>query len=495
MIPVSNAWREAHTETLLPEMFLEISYSSTEPGLLSDAVVGAVNGHWEDGIFESDYVAGEDRSFSYVPSMTLTFPTIRAGRLPGITIKWDFGYATRFRVQALLGTEIVAQTVVNDNTSHECAVFLNMEQYDKIVVDVLEWSSAYSGARCSELFPGIRNVYTKNDLMGFEHIQTADLLSASLPKNEITFRLRNDDNRWNPDNPTGFERYLVERQEIRLRYGMMLNGEVEWIPGGTFWLSEWDTPSNGLEATFTARDVLEFMNEEYTGIRTGTLYQIAMAAFEQADLPVRDDGGVRYVVDTVLGNYTTDLSADTNTYTIAEILQMVAHAGNCVMWQDSEGVMHIAPWSSTALDYRITKDVSYNNPEYTINKPLKSIVVSYGENSKYVVSVNDKGGVQTVENVMLNTADAAGRVANRAKEILINRKVISGEYRADVRLEVLDPIIVSSKYATNLIAVTDIRYETTGGAIRGIYSGRVISVDLRMEDRRSGEFYVGEYDS
>lgn len=495
MIPVSNAWREAHNETLLPEMFLEISYSSTEPGLLADAVIGAVNGYWEDGIFHSDYVSGEDKVFSYVPSMTLTFPTIRSGRLPGITLKWEFGWATRFRVQALLGTEIVAQTVVNDNESSVSTVFLNMEQYDKIVVDVFEWSRAYGSVYCAEFFPGIRNVYTKTDLMGFEHIQTADLLSASLPKNEITFRLRNDDNRWNPDNPTGFERYLMERQEIRLRYGMLLGDEIEWIPGGTFWLSEWDTPSNGLEATFTARDVLEFMNEEYTGTLTGTLYEIALAAFRQADLPVQDNGDVRYVVDTVLGNYTTDLSADTNTYTIAEILQMVAHAGNCVMWQDSAGVMHIAPWSSTALDYRITKDVSYNNPEYTINKPLKSIVVSYGENSKYVVSVNDKGGVQTVENGMLNTADAAGRVANRAKEILINRKVISGEYRADVRLEVLDPIIVSSKYATNLIAVTDIRYETTGGAIRGTYSGRVISVDLRMEDRRSGEFYVGEYDS
>ena len=58
---------------------------------------------------------------------------------------------------------------------------------------------------------GIEKVYTKDDLLGFEHTQSVDLLSATLPHSSIKFELRNDDGRWNPDNPKGFEKYLMEQ--------------------------------------------------------------------------------------------------------------------------------------------------------------------------------------------------------------------------------------------------------------------------------------------
>ena len=93
---------------------------------------------------------------------------------------------------------------------------------------------------------------------------------------------------------------------------------------------------------------------------------------------------------------------------------------------------------------------------------------------------------------MLMTASDATRVGKRAQEILSHRKVISGEFRADVRLDCLDPIIVTSKYASNIIAVTEVHYSTTGGAIRGKYVGRVTSIVLEPEVRYSGEYYSGE---
>ena len=37
MITVSDAWKDAHTQRLLPETFIEISYAVTEPGLQEDA--------------------------------------------------------------------------------------------------------------------------------------------------------------------------------------------------------------------------------------------------------------------------------------------------------------------------------------------------------------------------------------------------------------------------------------------------------------------------
>ena len=43
MISVSNGWKAAQNETLLPEMFVEITYEITEPGLQEKAVATGSN--------------------------------------------------------------------------------------------------------------------------------------------------------------------------------------------------------------------------------------------------------------------------------------------------------------------------------------------------------------------------------------------------------------------------------------------------------------------
>ena len=307
--------------------------------------------------------------------------------------------------------------------------------------------------------------------MSFKHSQSADLLSAALPKNEIEFKLRNEDARWNPDNPDGAERYLLERQEIELRYGLKSTDEIEWVQGGHFWLSGWHTPANGIEATFTARDALEFASAKYTGPTSGTLYDIAYAAFEQADIPNMEDGTQRWVIDDVLHEYTTSFTEEA---TIAEVLQMVAHAGGCVLCQNSRGFISISPWAKHESDYRIDGNVSYAYPEFEISKPLKAVVVSYGEDQEATVQVGTSGEVQTVDNEFITTQADALRVAQHTADVLKGRKTVSGEYRADVRMEALDTVTVQSKYAENQVVITDVEYSTTGGAFRGKYTGRVV---------------------
>ena len=535
MIPVSNGWIEAHQKTLLPETFIEITYAATDPSLQDAATVTAENKAYYSELSELIYTTdktpvkyaatenglwGLDGSFHYlttpavdpgyvsgqisdanavfsaeIPTIVISFDTIRTDIIPGLTITWSKTYnewATSFRVSAYDASSQLVSSTVTDNESLTSMIWLAMEGYSRITVEILGWSHPYHRARCEEIFLGVQSVYLKDDLMGFEHSQSVDLLSAALPKNEITFRLRNEDNRWNPDNPTGIERFLLERQELRVRYGMTVDGKTEWIKGGTFWLSEWSTPANGLEASFTARDLIEFMNEEYTGPRSGTLYDIAIAAFTQANLPTQDSGEPRYIVGSVLQNCTTDFSGEDSSYTIAQVLQMVAHAGNCVFWSDRDGIVRIEAWNNAYSGYMIDQAVSYSHPEYSFNKPLKAISVGYGDGQRAVVAIADRGEVQTVDNIMLLTREDAVRVGDRAREILQSRKTLSGEYRADLRLDVLDPIIVTSKYASNIIAVTDIRYTTTGGAFRGSYTGRVVSLALQTEEVYAGEIYVGE---
>lgn len=533
MIPVSSGWIAAHKETLLPEMFVEVIYGVTEPGLQEDASSSSSNetdfsnasqvidtadkssetyatledGLWGlDGSFSyldsptdpgyvSEALSGEDGKFSDYPTITIDFSAQHTALIPGVTITWSDAYnewATDFRVTAYNVNNEVARIDVTGNHSPISVVNVDLSTYNRITVEIMGWSLPYHRARCIEIYLGVEKVYSKSDLMKFEHSQSADLLSAALPKNSIVFDLRNDDARWNPDTPTGSEKYLMERQEIRVRYGMRVNGGIEWIKGGTFWLSEWSTPSNGMSASFTARDALEFMDEVYDGVRSGTLYDIAITALTQAALPAYDDGGERFVVDDVLKDIETDFSEDTSEYTVAQVLQMIAHAGCCVFYQDRDGIVRLEPWKEIYSGYMIEPIISYKHPEYTISKPLKAVSVHYGDENKVNLEVSPNGAVQTVENVMIRTIDDARRVAEKARDILENRKVISGDFRADVRLDALDNIIVTSKYASNVIGITDIKYSTTGGAFRGTYTGRVVSINLKPADRRSNEFYLGE---
>jgi hypothetical protein len=177
-----------------------------------------------------------------------------------------------------------------------------------------------------------------------------------------------------------------------------------------------------------------------------------------------------------------------------QVVQMAAHAGNCTIHQDRDGAVRVEPWREVYSGFMIEPRTSYNHPEYTISKPLKAVSVGYGDdNLRAVVPTTEGvGEVQTVDSEFLRTQSDALRVGKHTADLLVNRKVISGEFRADVRLDVLDNIIVSSKYASNVIAVTEVSYSTTGGAIRGKYTGRVVSISLKPSDQRSGEFYAGE---
>lgn len=536
MISVSNGWKASQNKTLLPEMFVEVTYTATEPGLQWDA---SVSGNYpenyssldqivsiEDKVSEKyatlDYGAwGLDGSYGYsdgspsnsgyvdtnystgdgsmdvspYPTITISFPERRDALIPGLTITWSDsfgGWATSFRVSAYNSTGMIAQKTITGNKSVISEVWIDLIEYTRITVEVLSWSHPYQRVRCTDIRLGIKIVYTKSDLLSYTYKQSVDLLSATLPNSEVSFSLRNDDNRWNPDNPTGSEKYLLEQQEVKVRYGMDVNGTTEWIKGGTFWISEWSTPSNGLEASFTARDTTSLMLSTYTGIRVGTLYDVAVAAFTEANLPIMDDGSLRYTVHESLKEIQTDFSEDTQDYSIAEILQMVAHAGGCVFYQDRNGAIRIEPRVDVYSGYMIEPVICYAHPEYTINKPLKSVSVRYGKDLRAVVDVDSKGEIQTIDNPLIITEEDAIRVGKTAKEILVNRKVISGEFRADMRLDALDNIIVVSKYASNVIGITDVSYSTTGSAFKGTYKGRVVSVELKSIQNYVGEIYVGE---
>lgn len=358
---------------------------------------------------------------------------------------------------------------------------------------MIDVSSAWQAAQLDYLAPEgfieisfAGSTFTKKDLLSFTHTQSGCMNSGELPKNSIEFSLDNSDDRWNPANPDGIGQYLSERQKLTVRYGFNINGAIEWINAGSFFLSEWRTPANGFAATFVARDVLEYMlDEPYTGITSGTLHEIASAALNQANTP----DGVAFDLDQRLDGYS--VSFENTGYKIAEILQMCANATMCVMYQNRDGVFRITSAAQVFSGYNITPHFSYTHPEFELSKPLKAVKVSYGDGLQYTMESGGTGETQTVNNPLIGTIDQASSVARWVESTLKSRKNLSGEFRADPRLDVFDKVKVESKYGViNAVVITEIKY-SFAGSFHASYKGRITSFDP-VYAGYCGELYAGE---
>lgn len=510
MIPVSQAWKDTQYRFLLPETFVEISCTVTEVGAQDNAVasgtaeeifsdVGSIPGTsgeqttrryatlepnlWAlDGTRNILEDAGPYANTGYVSnvsqsgSVTLKLQEVHTVPIPGVSITWssEYGeYPHVFTVTAKNGNTIVAETTVTDNNSSKSLVYMEIANYDSITITVHNWSLPEHRSRVDSLKLGLDLTFTKQEILSYTHEQRGSIVTGELPKNAIEFSIDNRDNRWNPSNPTGLERYLSERQKLTVRYGLDINGTTEWIKAGTFYLSEWRAPSNGLEATFAARDMLEYMlNEVYTGVTSGTLLEIANGAIAQANLPA---GDVVSISD-VLANYTGTLPA--GEHKIAEVLQMCANAACCLFFQDRLGVLHIEPYSLELSEYLISSALSYSYPEIELSKGLKGVSVEYGAedtSAKYNLAVAASGETQTVTNPLVGTEAHAAEVAAWIKANLESRKTISGEYRADPRLDLFDVVTVDSKFGSVApVVITDIKYQFNG-SFRGSYAGRIMA--------------------
>lgn len=422
MQTVSQKWKDNQKELLVSESYVELSLKLTDPDAYEDAsaehngsayfsdeadyVVSEVDKNvdphttlernlWvldgsrqllpasdygENG-YVGDVICSASRTFSKNPIISVNFSKVFTDLITGVSIVWSkvFGeYATDFIVTAYNDDKVVATETVTGNTEVSLTVYVDIVNYNKITVEVLKWSIPHRRARITAIQIGTDLIYTKKDIMTYSHSQDVDLISASLPKSEISFSIDNVDNSFNPNNNESLAKYLMERQEVKVKYGYKLDDKVEWIDSGTFYLSEWDAPQNGLQANFTARDLLEYMTGTfYKGVfvhgTKRTLYRLAEEVLQDANLPLDETGTVKWVIDESLKDIYTDAPLPVDTH--ANCLQLIANAGLCSIWQDRKGILHIERLIPTVSDYDISLFNSYSSSEITLSKPLKQVDV------------------------------------------------------------------------------------------------------------------------
>jgi hypothetical protein len=445
---VSAGWKENQQKTLVNESFIEIQLGLTDPEAVESAVPIATDvapfahldqvvsrgvrnitpyatlernlwvldgskkilptTNFVDTSYVGNVLSNSDCTFTSNPVVELTFSRVFNSYLPGLIIIWDMAhgdYAVDFKITLYKEGVKGSEKLVTGNDTSRTVVDMDINEYDKIVVEILKWSSPRRRARIAKIHLGRSITYEKGDLFGtFTHSQEVDPLSAKMPKMSLKFSVNNVDDSYNPYNQTGISKYLMERQEIQVKYGYRIGSGVEWIPGGTFYLSGWDAPQNGLYANFEARDILEFMNGIFmkgvyrpSGI---SLKALAEEVLLDAGLPEREDELPPWKLHESLDDIYT--VAPLPLVRHSECLQMIANAAGCAMYVDREGFLNVEPISedyfrisgtfragqSFALpkspgmngiwvDYRVDNFNSYKRPEVALTKPLKQVDVSY----------------------------------------------------------------------------------------------------------------------
>ena len=589
MQEVSEAWKEAHKQPLLPETFVEITVDAIDPdainelvwmnhyhgesfsnvrnvvnGFTGTAYVGSTHITESPSVTEGKYAFLEYNLWSldgtrailtdtenYVPpglvSQNLGYDEIwfvwqntRTSPIPGITIQWSSEYdeyATEFTVLARDGElNITDEITISDNRSNISSVELPLSKYYQIAVFVHEWSFPDHRMRIDNISFGHKWVFDKNSILSYTHEQTGDLTSLELPTNKIEFTVDNSDGRWNLLNPNGLEKYLYERQSVSVRYGMDINGATEWIPGGKFYLSEWRAPSNGMEARFVARDIFEFLlNVEYTyvGVRLTaivdsiTIYENPTTestivgwyyrgdTFGVTDSTIvgetpnavlwwcTEKGWIQWnqsesktlyfseIVDEIISK--CDLPADftvslptnwstvhtSNAYlksTAAEILQLCANYACNVLYQDRNGTL-VVKWLLYDLSgYVISGFSSYSHPEVELAKPIKEVInvihPSGATDYEEKIILGDTGETIKIDNPL--STSHLSQMSTYYERRYAYREIVSGEFRADPRLDLFDVVEVETKYGVlSPVMITSIKY-TYNGSFHGSYTGRRI---------------------
>lgn len=521
----SQAWLDKFNDTLVPEEFVEISYNSTEPGVQEDATAsataqvpfgnienttkeldrvltkyatGETNLHVLDGSFRllPDSVPYADAGFisqtlvsdSSHPRIILSFGSVHTRAVPGLTVVWSSmmnEWAAKFKLTAYKGTAVVSTITVSNNRSVYSETEWEIYGYDSIAIDILEWSIPNRRARIEWIMVGLHKVYSKKDLVSYTHTSSRDPISAQLPKDSIEFSLDNSQKTWDAINPRGMFRYLYERQEVDVRYGMDVDGETQWINGGKFYLSEWSVPSNGLEASFTARDALEFMmTSNYTGRKTGTLYQMCYDALETLPSNVPS-----FYISEELKEYSTDISSEKTSYKNSDILQLAANAAGMALYQTRDGHIRIERVNLTAEEgtevYEIPVINNFQWPEISFASRVKNVSCNVnGKEHLYPEGSNAEGVTQTVSNELLTEAMLvkSKNSITEAYAMLANRKKVELEYRASPHIDAFDHVKFNHNFGyASSIFVTESKYQYTGcfkGTISGYVLADVSSVSL-----------------
>jgi hypothetical protein len=288
-------------------------------------------------------------------AFTAPYPTLTVTHLPrpirqlkvvGDTAREE--YPVNFEVKLYGPDDTLLKTeTVTGNTQVSWSKTLDSQVLDvaKQVLTITKWSHEGRCAKIIEFFTSIREVYETGDLVSIRLLEEREASQGSLPvgnisSNEISLALNNESKKFDIDNENSpLKNLLKPNRRIQVWLGAETSDGEEWVPLGTFWSLDWDSPDDTLEATVTARDRMELLRK---GTYQTSQVQQNKSLYELAEDVLQDAGlaSDEYIIDTDLQNIIIPY-AWFNPVSHREALRQIAEAGLAAAFQNRDGKIQI----------------------------------------------------------------------------------------------------------------------------------------------------------
>lgn len=366
----------------------------------------------------SKAIADDDGNFETPQTVTINFSGVEM--LQAITIAFPENYldgvAENFTVTC--GEQTFSRS--GNRSARIIITDFTAAAPTSITLSVTKWSIPRRRARIIEIFPGLHEEWTGDDIYSLSINQQANLAAAALPYGTASLSVNNAGRRFEPTSPTGIFRSIEERQGVDISIGVELPaGNVEYKKIGRFYQYSggWKTGQNAMTIAWSLVDIVGLLaDREY--IPPATLPTTAEGWIASVAAQLGTNFAADYAVDPTLAAValSPDSRENVTGKRCADILSWVAMAAGGYITADAPTGKLALRSVSTDGD-AITLDDLEQYPTVSANEDLAAIIFTLhdGKGTKHTVAGNAAASSATlsIDNPFIKTAAQADAVAAR----------------------------------------------------------------------------------
>lgn len=273
----------------------------------------------------------------------------------GFTIDFGENYPVDFTISN--GVETISFT---DNDKRYFSTEQGLHDIQTLTITATRMLGGQTRLRIYSLSMGVSNTFTNETMLDYTETSYVSPIADTLPSTDVSIKVVNYDNYYNPDNPNSILAFFEVGQDVRVQFGYDSkdDGDIEWLPETVTHLKTWAATDS--DASFTATDYFDYLQGVYYG---GTYATNGITLYDLA-VDVLSDAGIEdYKLDMALKEIIVHNPLPPVAHT--EALQIIANAGRCTLREDRDGKIYIE--STFIPEYEITSngETAYSNVENT----------------------------------------------------------------------------------------------------------------------------------
>lgn len=378
--------------------------------------------------YVSSYMSDKNCLFSDKACITLT-SSVYLTTL-GLTMVFDSidkNYAKKLKVKAYRDSTMIMDKDYTLSSYSDRLIFADNEElvrWNKIEIYFIESSLPYRRIRVNQLLFGIMETYTDENLISAESKEKTTMINSELPTHTFKFTIDNMNKLFNPDNPQGWYRYILQQQPISYEWGYQLDdGTIEWILGGKMLLTG-SVEVGENQVSFSTTSLINYLTKVYKkGVYNSSgrsLYDLAVDVLEDSNID-----SSQYNLWSGLKSIKTD--APLPKLEARQLLQIIATTGNCILFTNRENVINIQPFNYVLNPDGMKYDFITSNPVVKVQSELHNTIIYINHYSKED-NVNELFKNESLEITGTKTIEIEYDLATDISATITGGTIVSANY-------------------------------------------------------------------